>query len=109
MWWPETLDERLAFTAELVPLTDSVGDPTQRFWAAVWRAVTVAQNGDLDEADRQLDRQDDIAARLTQPRLAFVSQTQRAWRAQPPGASTRPTAWPRGPTRWASRPASRTR
>ena len=82
VWWPETLDERLAFTAELVPLTDSVGDPTQRFWAAVWRAVTVAQNGDLDEADRQLDRQGDIAARLTQPRLAFVSQTQRAWRAQ---------------------------
>jgi tetratricopeptide (TPR) repeat protein len=82
VWWPETLSERVATTAELVPLTDAVGDPTQRFWAAVWRAVTVVQAGDLAEADRQLDRQRDIAARLRQPRLAFVLEAQRAWRAQ---------------------------
>jgi len=82
VWWPETLAERLATTAEAVPLTDAVGDPTQRFWAAVWRAITVVQAGDLEEADRQLGRQRDIAARLRQPRLAFVLGTQHAWRAQ---------------------------
>ncbi len=82
VWWPETLSERVATTAELVPLTEAVGDPTQRFWAAVWRAVTVVQAGDLAEADRQLDRQRDIAGRLRQPRLAFVLETQHAWRAQ---------------------------
>ena len=82
VWWPETLMERLATTAELVPLTNDVGDPSQRFWAAVWRAVTVVQAGDLAEADRQLDRQRDIAGELRHPRLAFVLETQRAWRAQ---------------------------
>jgi class 3 adenylate cyclase/tetratricopeptide (TPR) repeat protein len=82
VWWPETLSERLATTAELVPLTEAVGDPSQRFWAAVWRAVTAVQTGDLEEADRQLDRQRNIARRLQQPRLAFVVETQNAWRAQ---------------------------
>jgi class 3 adenylate cyclase/tetratricopeptide (TPR) repeat protein len=82
VWWPETLSERLATTAELVPLTEAVADPTQRFWAAVWRAVTVVQTGDLEEADRQLERQRDIAGRLRQPRLAFVLETQNAWRTQ---------------------------
>jgi class 3 adenylate cyclase/tetratricopeptide (TPR) repeat protein len=82
VWWPETLPERLATTAELVPLTESVGDPSQRFWASVWRAVTALQACDLEEADRQLDRQRDIAGRLRQPRLAFVLETQNAWRAQ---------------------------
>ncbi len=82
VWWPETLAERMATTAELVPLTEAVGDPTQQFWAAVWRAITVVQSGDVEEADRQLDRQRRIAERLRQPRLAFVLETQHAWRAQ---------------------------
>jgi class 3 adenylate cyclase/tetratricopeptide (TPR) repeat protein len=82
VWWPETLSERLATTAELIPLTEAVGDPTQRFWAAVWRGVTAVQAGDLEEADRQLERQRAITGRLRQPRLAFVLETQHAWRAQ---------------------------
>jgi len=78
-WWPETLDERLADTSELLALA---GDPVQRFWAHTWRAVTATQAGDVAEADRCLAVSRELADRLQQPRLQFVLGTQESWRAQ---------------------------
>jgi class 3 adenylate cyclase len=82
VWWPETLHERLAITAELVALGEAVEDPVQRFWALIWRGMTALQAGDTEDADRSLDALRALTARLGQPRLQFVLGTQETVRAQ---------------------------
>ena len=82
VWWPETLAERLAITAELVTLAEAGDDPVQRFWALIWRGMTVLQAGDTEDADRCLAALRRLVTRLGQPRLKFVLGTQETVRAQ---------------------------
>jgi hypothetical protein len=82
VWWPETLQDRLAVTAELLERSETLSDPVQRFWALVWRAVTVAQSGEVAEADRCHAAMHELTERLRHPRLDFVLATQDGWRAQ---------------------------
>ena len=49
IWAPETLDERLACTAESVRLADGLGDPLARFHALHWRGVALVEAGEMDE------------------------------------------------------------
>jgi DNA-binding SARP family transcriptional activator len=82
IWRPETLDERLEVTAEAVAHADRLDDPVQRFWARVWRAITLAQAGDVAGADVLLEQLRALVDHLRLPRLEFVLLTQEAWRAQ---------------------------
>ena len=82
VWWPATLADRLATTEDALARSDALPDLVQRFWAYTWRAVTVAQDGGLDEADRCLEEMRAITARLQHPRLEYVLATQEGWRVQ---------------------------
>ena len=107
VWTAENLAERLETTDEAVRLAEGVGDPHQRFWALVWRATTLTQAGRLEEADRILADLYEIVGRVQDPRLRFVAAAQQAWPRSWPGASTRPSVWPRPPSRSGRTPASR--
>ncbi len=60
---PATLQERLVLTAELVELTDRLGDPLLRLLASVERSRAAIEHGDLDEALVHAERQGTLAAR----------------------------------------------
>ncbi len=81
-WGPDNLGERLARTRELITLAARLNDPVISFWAVVWHGVMSAHAGDLEEADRCLARQRALVARLGQPGLRYVHETQVAWRTQ---------------------------
>jgi class 3 adenylate cyclase len=85
IWTPATLDARLANTAEAVALVDGLGDPLLRFWAYVWRLVTVMQVGHVDEVDACLEQTGGIAERLAQPTLRFVHNVHATYRAHVAG------------------------
>lgn len=54
---PATLKRRLELSAELVQLTDRLGDPLIRLLASVERSRAAMENGDLDEALLHAHRQ----------------------------------------------------
>jgi len=86
---PETLDQRLANTAEALSLASSLDEPTTEFWATNFRAWASMEAGDVREVDRCLDRQDVLAARLTQPLMRHHAIFNRAWRALVSGECVR--------------------
>jgi hypothetical protein len=93
VWWPETLPDRRAETAELIDLVDGLDDPLQRFWARTWCAITAVQASDLDGAEHCLTTMREITGRLAHPRLRFVMATQEAWRAQLAGRLESAEEW----------------
>ncbi len=52
---PPTLAERLANTAELLAISEGLGDARLRGFAALWRAHSSWENGDVAEVDRSMD------------------------------------------------------
>ncbi len=78
---PDTLDLRLATSAESVALSDAVGDPALRWHAALNRYIAVMEAGDVDEADRQLATMEDIAAQTGQGFFGWYSKFVRVGRA----------------------------
>ena len=80
IWNPETLDERVAMSAESRDLADQVGDPGIRFWAAHRHYLNLLQSGQIDQADRCLDEQYEIAEGLEQPLYRWVDRFSQAAR-----------------------------
>ena len=64
IWAPDTLEERLALTAEGLALAERVDDPLLLFFAADWRHTAASQTADHHEAQRALAIMSDVAARL---------------------------------------------
>ena len=59
---PATVEERLGLTAELLDLTDRVGDPLWRLLASVERSRAAIESADLAEAVHHAKRQAELAA-----------------------------------------------
>ena len=74
IWGPETLDERLACTAESVRLADGLGDPLARFHALHWRGVALVQTGEMVELRRVVRRQRELAGRLGEPSARWLAR-----------------------------------
>jgi class 3 adenylate cyclase/tetratricopeptide (TPR) repeat protein len=69
---PDTLPERRADTAELLTLSERIGDPSLRsrgLWIAYRSAV---ESADLESADRYLEANDRLTAELGQPTLRWA-------------------------------------
>ncbi len=77
---PDTLDLRLATSAESVSLSDDVGDPALRWHAALNRYLAVMEVGDVAEADRHLTVMEDIATRIGQGFYGWYSMFVRVGR-----------------------------
>ena len=80
-WGPTVLSERLADTELAQALAESAGDPVACFSAARyrWRAASAA--GLIDEADRCLDRMQELSAEVNQPLLLWIATFARGCRA----------------------------
>lgn len=66
---PQLLEVSLERTADALERAERLGDPVLLFFAAMWRAQTVAAAGELRECDRFIDLAGTKAAELDQPTL----------------------------------------
>lgn len=78
---PETLDMRLAETAEACSLTEEIRDPAAQFIAIMFRAWACIQAGDLDEVDRRFGQMSELAHQLSQPFVDHWTAFYQSWRA----------------------------
>jgi class 3 adenylate cyclase len=79
IWAPWTLPERLADGAELESLGEALGDPTLRFWAAVWHGIARGETNDAAGVDRCLERQRELAGVCHQPMFDMIRMFQEGW------------------------------
>ena len=79
IWAPWTLPERLENAAELEALGEALGDPTLRFWAAVWNAIARGEANDAAGVERCLERQREMAGRCHQPMFDMIRMFQEGW------------------------------
>ena len=84
---PHLLEHSLTRTADALVRAERLGDPVLLFFAAMWRAQTVALAGDLAERDRYIDVGGALAERLGQPTLTWCHTLNLAWRAMSAGDS----------------------
>ena len=70
---PDTLDERMAVTAELIAIAEQLGDPVLecRAWAARFRVAF--DKPDIEEIDRALANFQRLAAEVGQPALRWTA------------------------------------
>jgi DNA-binding SARP family transcriptional activator len=69
---PSTLPERLANSAELIALAESLGDPGTTARALLHRARCLMEAGDFEGADRALEAAEGLADDLAQPTLRWL-------------------------------------
>ena len=67
-WTPETLEKRLAVSAEAVQLADELDVPALRFWARLFRFTACIENFDVDQAAEVSDVMTALTAESGQPR-----------------------------------------
>jgi tetratricopeptide (TPR) repeat protein len=66
-----TLPERLANSAELIPLAEGLGDPVMTAQALLLRSRCLFEAGDIERADRALEAAARLADDLAQPTLRW--------------------------------------
>ena len=74
IWCPDTLDDRLSCTAELLELLGDEPNPNRQFFANFFRSVPAMEAGLVDEAMSVNQRAHDIAREARQPTLEFFSK-----------------------------------
>jgi eukaryotic-like serine/threonine-protein kinase len=81
IWEPDSLDERLSISAELVRVAEEAGELERALQGHHYRFVSLMERGDVAEADRELDAQDRLARELRQPAQLWYGAVSRAMRA----------------------------
>jgi class 3 adenylate cyclase/tetratricopeptide (TPR) repeat protein len=69
---PDTHEQRLAYTEELVVLAERLRDPVLAARASLYRARSFGEAGNMEAADPYLDRAEQLAAELGQPMLRWM-------------------------------------
>src|SRR5262249_51475686 len=70
---PQTLQERLAETAEVIALADEIDDTHLRYWASVFEGLNALDMGDFETAARGRGVQETIAEETGQPMFHWVN------------------------------------
>ncbi len=78
---PDDLEERLRVDEELVAIGERTGDLRRAADGHGWRLVDVLERGDIDEADRALERHAELAEQLGEPLYQRDTVMWRAMRA----------------------------
>jgi DNA-binding SARP family transcriptional activator len=71
--FPTELPERLNDTALALDLAQQVGDPASEFWAIGHRMRALVENGDIEEAEGHFSRMSEVAERLGQPVMRWLT------------------------------------
>ncbi|HEX2273231.1 MAG TPA: AAA family ATPase [Acidimicrobiales bacterium] len=80
VWGPDSVVERLALTEELVALATSLEDAVLVCSGCWHRFVAAAEAGDDPEADRCLERSEQLSSELGQPTMRWLTMILRACR-----------------------------
>jgi tetratricopeptide (TPR) repeat protein len=80
IWAPDTLDERLANSAEHVTIARRLTDPLARWYASATRPQTCMEAGDLREVDHHLTMLSQLTVELGQPHQRWAATIDFAWR-----------------------------
>lgn len=81
IWEPDSLDERLAISAELVRVAQESGELERALQGHHYRVIGLMERGDVTGADRELEAQDRLARELRQPAQLWYAAVTRAMRA----------------------------
>jgi tetratricopeptide (TPR) repeat protein len=71
---PDTVEERMALTAELLTAAETAGDPALWFWGNLYRAIAATEVPDSAEARRCVDATIRLAEDLRQPTFGWLSR-----------------------------------
>jgi tetratricopeptide (TPR) repeat protein len=77
---PESLDEVAESAAEALALSERVGDPVARFWAAFGQLMVEVYRANRPGIDEALALLDKMTAEIGQPSLKWVCLSQHSWR-----------------------------
>lgn len=78
IWGPDTTDERLVLSAELINAAEAGGDGERAFQGHHYRMICFLERGDVDGARQELAMKERIAGELRQPAQRWYLSASRA-------------------------------
>jgi len=78
LWAPDTAQERLVTSAEIIDLGERAGDARRELDGRMWRLISLLEFGRVAEAEVELGRYERLAERLGQPEFLFFARSRRA-------------------------------
>jgi hypothetical protein len=78
LWAPETAEERLATSAQIIELGVRTGDARRELDGRMWRLISLLEFGRVAEAEAELGHYERLAERLGQPEFLFFARSRRS-------------------------------
>jgi len=78
LWAPDTAEERLATSAQIIELGVRTGDSRRELDGRMWRFIALLEFGRVAEAEAELGRYERLAERLGQPEFLFFARSRRS-------------------------------
>jgi tetratricopeptide (TPR) repeat protein len=78
LWAPETGEERLATSTQIIKLAVQTGDVRRELDGRMWRLIALLEFGRVAEAEAELGRYEQLAERLGQPEFLFFARSRRS-------------------------------
>jgi tetratricopeptide (TPR) repeat protein len=78
LWAPDTAQERLVTSAEIIELGVRTGEVRRELDGRMWRLIALLEFGRVAEAEAELGRYERLAERLGQPEFLFFACSRRA-------------------------------
>jgi hypothetical protein len=78
LWAPDTAEERLATSAQIIDLGVRTGDVRRELDGRMWRLIGLLEFGRVAEAEAELGRYERLAERLGQPEFLFFARSRRS-------------------------------
>jgi hypothetical protein len=78
LWAPETAEERLVTSTEIIDLGVRTGEVRRELDGRMWRLISLLEFGRVAEAEAELGQYERLAERLGQPEFLFFARSRRA-------------------------------
>src|SRR5512132_1017601 len=78
LWAPDTAQERLATSTQIIELGERLGDLRRELDGRMWRFIALLEFGRVAEAEVELGRYERLAERSEQPEFLFFARSRRS-------------------------------
>src|SRR6266508_3936762 len=78
LWAPDTAEERLATSTQIIELAVQTGDVRRELDGRMWRLISLLEFGRVAEAEMELGRYAQVAERVGQPEFLFFARSRRS-------------------------------